>query len=142
MNKIIVMGRIVNAPELKVTPNGVNVCTFRIAVDRKFQAKGEEKKTDFFNVTAWRATAEFVAKYFAKGRMILVEGEMQTRPYTDKNGNQATWYEIVVSDVYFTGEKKDSETPPASQSPAEVKNTAPQAAQQAAAVTDGNDYPF
>ena len=99
------MGRIVNDPELKTTPSGLSVCTFRIAVDRNYQKKGEEKVTDFFNVTAWRGTAEFVTKWFAKGRMILIEGELQTRQYTDKNGNPATWYEINASNVYFTGEK-------------------------------------
>ena len=87
-NKVIMMGRIVNDPELKTTPNGVSTCSFRIAVDRRFQQKGEEKKSDFFNVTAWRQQAEFVRNYFAKGRMILVEGELQTRAYTDKNGKQ------------------------------------------------------
>lgn len=104
-NKVIMMGRIVNDPQLKTTPNGVNFCVFRIAVDRRFQTKGEEKVSDFFNVTAWRQQADFVQKYFGKGRMILVEGEMNTRPYTDKNGNQATWYEIVADRVSFTGEK-------------------------------------
>lgn len=104
-NKVIMMGRIVNDPQLKATPNGVNFCVFRIAVDRRFQTKGEEKVSDFFNVTAWRQQADFVQKYFGKGRMILVEGEMNTRPYTDKNGNQATWYEIVAERVGFTGEK-------------------------------------
>ena len=87
MNKVIMMGRICNDLELKITPSGTNVCSFRIAVDRNYQVKGEEKKTDFFNVVAWRTAAEFVTRYFAKGRMILIEGEMQTRQYTDKNGN-------------------------------------------------------
>ncbi len=86
-NKVIMMGRIANDLELKTTPQGVSVCTFRIAVDRRYQAKGEEKKSDFFNVVAWRGHAEFVTKYFSKGRSILVEGEFQTRGYTDKNGN-------------------------------------------------------
>lgn len=83
-NKVIMMGRIVNDLELKTTPQGVSVCSFRIAVDRRFQNKGEEKKSDFFNVVAWRQQAEFVTKYFHKGRSILVEGEMTTRQYTDK----------------------------------------------------------
>lgn len=106
-NKVIMMGRIVNDIELKTTPTGVNVASFRIAVDRRFQQKGEEKKSDFFNVVVWRQQAEFVSKYFSKGRMIMIEGELNTRPYTDKNGNQATWYEIVADHVSFTGEKKD-----------------------------------
>lgn len=105
MNKVIMMGRIVNDTELKTTPNGVTTCSFRMAVDRRYQKKGEDRKSDFFNVVAWRATAEFICRFFGKGRMILIEGEMQTRQYTDKNGNPATWYEIMVDNAYFTGEK-------------------------------------
>ena len=104
-NKVIMLGRLCTDPELKTTPNGVNVCTFRIAVDRRYQQSGEERKADFFNVAAWRQTGEFVNKYFAKGRTILIEGELTTRPYTDKNGNPSTWYEIVAERVSFTGEK-------------------------------------
>ncbi len=140
-NKIILMGRIANDLELKATPNGVNVCSFRIAVDRRYQVKGEEKQTDFFNITAWRQQAEFVTKYFAKGRMILVEGELNTRSYTDKNGNPATWYEVVADRLTFTGEKKDDNAappvpsaPPAS--PAQTSSAAP------ALVDDDDDYPF
>ena len=105
-NKVIMMGRIVNDPELRTTPQGVSVCSFRIAVDRRFQTKGEEKKSDFFNVVIWRQQAEFVSRYFGKGRMILIEGELNTRQYTDKNGNPATWYEIVADRASFTGEAK------------------------------------
>lgn len=135
-NKCIMMGRIVNDPELKTTPNGVNVCTFRIAVDRRFQQKGEERKSDFFNIAAWRQQAEFVQKYFVKGRMILVEGEMNTRPYTDKNGNQATWYEIVADRVSFTGEKSGGGSAAAPQGAPPVPSTEP--------VFEGtdDDYPF
>lgn len=109
-NKVIMMGRIVNDIEVKATQSGVNVASFRIAVDRRFQKQGEEKKSDFFNVTVWRQQAEFVSKYFGKGRMIMVEGELNTRPYTDKSGNQSTWYEIVADHVSFTGEKRDGYT--------------------------------
>ncbi|MCH5207720.1 MAG: single-stranded DNA-binding protein [Oscillospiraceae bacterium] len=108
MNRVIMMGRIVNDPELKTTPSGVSVCSFRIAVDRNFQKKGEERKSDFFNVTAWRGTAEFITRFFGKGRMIMIEGELQTSQYTDKNGNPATWYDIVVDNAYFTGEKANA----------------------------------
>lgn len=108
MNRVIMMGRIVNELELKTTPNGTTVCSFRIAVDRNYQKKGEDRKSDFFNVVAWRATAEFINRFFSKGRMIMIEGEMQTRQYTDKNGNLATWYEIMVDNAYFTGEKSNN----------------------------------
>ena len=138
-NKMILMGRLVADPELKTTPQGVNVCTFRIAVDRRFQKQGEEKKSDFFNIVAWRQTAEFIQKYFAKGRMILVEGEMTTRPYTDKNGNQATWYEVIADHVSFTGEKReDGGSAPR---PAQGQPPVPSApAENPAASND--DYPF
>lgn len=107
-NNVIMMGRIASDLELKVTPSGVNVCSFRIAVERRYQAKGEERKADFFNVVAWRNNAEFVCKWFAKGRMIHIQGELQTRQYTDKNGNPATWYEIIADRIDFTGEKNSN----------------------------------
>ena len=133
-NKMILMGRLVADPELKTTPQGVTVCTFRIAVDRRFQKQGEEKKPDFFNIVAWRQTGEFVQKYFGKGRMILVEGEMQTRQYTDKSGNQSTWYEINAERVSFTGEKSGN-APAADTVPA-----APQAAQNASPEAPAADF--
>ena len=107
-NKVILMGRITHDLELKTTPSGVSVCSFSIAVDRRYQTKGEEKKSDFFNIVTWRQQAEFVARYFAKGRMILVEGELQTRQYTDKNGVNVRVVEIVADQVCFTGEKPSS----------------------------------
>lgn len=135
-NKIILMGRIVADPETKTTPNGTNVCTFRIAVDRRYQKQGEDKQTDFFNIAAWRQTGEFVQRYFGKGRMILVEGELTTRPYTDKNGNQATWYEVVAERVSFTGEK--------AQGGSNVAVGAPpvSSALDNSAVASDDDYPF
>lgn len=139
-NKVIMMGRICSDPELKTTPNGVNVCTFRIAVERRFQQKGEERKTDFFNVVAWRSTGELVNKYFGKGKMILVEGEMQTRQYTDKSGNQATWYEIAAERVSFTGEKSVNTAPEVS-----APIPAPTPAPQSTSTPDygpNDDYPF
>lgn len=141
-NKVIMMGRITHDLELKTTPSGVSVCTFGIAVDRRYQNKDEEKKTDFFNVIAWRQTAEFVTRYFAKGRMILVEGEMQTRQYTDKNGNPATWYEINADHVSFTGEKKaDAQSAPEATPPTYGTAQIPPNNYAAGAVAD-DDYPF
>lgn len=142
-NKVIMMGRICSDPELKTTPNGVNVCSFRIAVERRFQQKGEERKTDFFNVVAWRSTGELVNRYFGKGKMILVEGEMQTRQYTDKSGNQATWYEIAAERVSFTGEKaeKSVNTAPEVSAPAPTPTPAPQST-SAPDYGPNDDYPF
>ena len=152
-NKVIMMGRVVNDPELKTTPQGVNVCSFRIAVDRRFTPKGEERKSDFFNVVAWRQQAEFVNRYFSKGRMILVEGEMTTRNYTDKNGNPATWYEIVADRISFTGEKSqgggaysDYAASVSSAAPAAPAAPAPAAPQSPASdfssAASDDDYPF
>lgn len=148
-NRVIMMGRIDNDPELRTTPSGTNLCTFRLAVERRYQAQGEERKADFFNVAAWRGTGDFVRQYFAKGKMILVEGEMQTRPYTDKNGTQSTWYEIIAERVSFTGEKS---APPAgtaaptspTTSTAAPTNTAPSASTSpnSSQYSADDDYPF
>lgn len=134
-NKVIMMGRICSDPELKTTPNGTNVCTFRIAVDRHYTPKDEEKQTDFFNVVAWRQTGDFVNRYFSKGKMILIDGKMQTRQYTDKSGNTATWYEINAERVSFTGEKSGN----ASTEPAQTPQAPPAAGFPAAG---DDDYPF
>lgn len=146
-NKAILMGRIVNDLELKTTPSGVSVLSFRIAVDRRFQTKGEKKKTDFLNIVAWRNEAEFISRYFAKGRMILIEGEIQTRSYQDKNGNTAYVTEIVADRSTFTGEKKDSSssgTTCYTPAPAAASYNAPTtpASSVVVAPDDDDDYPF
>lgn len=105
LNVVALMGRLVYDPELKTTQNGTNVCRFRIAVDRSFARQGEERKSDFIDVTAWRQTAEFVCKYFQKGSMIAIEGSLQTRQYQDKNGNNRTATEVLASQVSFCGGK-------------------------------------
>ena len=114
LNSVIIMGRLTSTPELKTTNSGVSVTSFTVAVDRRFQKQGEEKQTDFLNIVAWRQTADFVCKYFSKGSMIAVQGELQTRNYEDKNGNKRTATEIVADDVSFCGGKKDNATEPAS----------------------------
>jgi len=117
LNHITVMGRLVADPELKTTPAGVSVCSFRVACDRDFKNKQTgERETDFINVVAWRSTAEFVSRFFAKGRMAVVEGRLQIRPYTDREGNKRTAAEIVATSVYFGDSKpKDDgeQEPPA-----------------------------
>lgn len=104
-NKVILLGRLTKTPELKSTPTGVSVCTFSIAVDRRFQTKGEERKADFFNCVAWRGDAEFISRYFDKGNPILVEGELQNRSYADKDGITRYVTEVIVSRATFTGSK-------------------------------------
>lgn len=143
-NKVIIMGRITNDLELKTTPQGASVLAFSVAVDRRFQTKGEEKKTDFFNVVAWRNEAEFISKYFSKGRMILIEGELQTRAYTDKNNNTVRVTEIIVDRACFTGEKKpDGVTADASASrmPPTVSAGQLDVAGMVVSASD-EDYPF
>ena len=108
-NKVILMGRLTAAPEMKQTPNGASVCNFSLAVDRKY-SRDEEKQTDFINIVAWRQTAEFIGKYFGKGSLILVCGELQTRSWTDQQGNKRYATEVVASEVSFCGDKRDSAT--------------------------------
>lgn len=110
LNKIFLMGRLVADPEAKQTPSGVPVTTFRIAVDRDFKNKQTgEKEADFVTIVAWRGTAEFVARYFTKGRMAVVEGRLQIRPYTDRDGNKRSATEVVAENIYFGDSKRDGE---------------------------------
>lgn len=125
INVVVLMGRLVADPELKQTQNGTSVCSFRIAVDRNVANKQTgERQADFINITAWRQTAEFVCKYFRKGSMIAIEGSLQTRSYTDKDGNNRTAYEVVANNVSFTGSKAESGTREANATPFEVPATA------------------
>lgn len=107
LNKVFMQGRLVADPELRHTPNGVAVASFRIAVDRDFKDKSGERQADFVNVIAWRATGEFVSKFFSKGRMAIVEGKLQSRNYEDKDGNKRYALEVVADNVYFGDSKKD-----------------------------------
>lgn len=108
LNKVILMGRLTADPEHKQTVSGVSVTSFSLAVERNFSGKDKERETDFITIVAWRQTADFICKYFAKGRMIALEGSIQTRRYEDRNGNKRTAVEVVADHVYFTGEKKES----------------------------------
>lgn len=125
MNNITITGRLTADPELKQTPNGIAVTSFNVAVDRNYTAKGQEKQTDFFTVVAWRATAEFICKYFGKGRLILISGEMQSRKFTDKDGNNRTAWEVLANSVEFMGDgKKDGNL--ADNAPAPASAVAPE----------------
>lgn len=108
LNKIILMGRLTRDPELRRTSNGTAVASFSLAVDRDFSSKdSNEKETDFIDCVAWRQTGEFVSKYFAKGRMAVVVGRLQIRPWTDKEGNKRRAAEVICDNVYFGDSKKD-----------------------------------
>ena len=108
LNKIIVMGRLVKDPELRQTTNGTPVAGFSLAVDRNI-SKDKEKVTDFFDVVAWQNRAEFVSKYFTKGQLVCVEGRLQQRKWTDKEGNNRYAFEIIAESAYFAGYKKNEE---------------------------------
>ena len=107
LNRVILMGRLVSDPELKTTPSGVSVTTFRLAVDRSYVKQGEERKADFFDIVCWRSTAEFVCRYFGKGSMIALEGQLQSRTYQAKDGTNRYVVEVVADNVSFTGERRD-----------------------------------
>ena len=108
LNVVVLSGRITADPELKTTQNGVSVCSFTIAVERRYK-QGEERQADFINIVTWRSSAEFVSKYFKKGSMIAVRGAIQTRRYQDRDGNNRTAFEVVADDVQFAefGKKED-----------------------------------
>ena len=108
-NKVILIGNMVADPELKTTPTGVNVCSFRIAVGRRFVKANEPQQTDFIDIVAWRAQAEFVAKYFVKGKPILVCGAIQSRNWQDKDGNKRYTVEVIADEISFVGPKNQSE---------------------------------
>lgn len=110
LNHITVMGRLVRDPDLHKTPSDVSVVNFTVAVDRDFK-NGDEKVADFIPVVAWRGTADFIARSFTKGRMICVDGSLQTRNYEDKAGNKRTAFEIMAQNVYFADSKRDGAAP-------------------------------
>lgn len=105
LNRIDIMGRLVREPELRYTAQGTLVTSFTLAVDRDYQSGGSERQTDFIDVVAWKATAEFVSKYFSKGSMAIVTGRLQIRDWEDKNGNKRRSSEVMADSVYF-GESK------------------------------------
>ena len=107
LNKIILMGRLTRDPELRRTGSGTAVTSFSLAVDRDFKSQSGEKETDFIDIVAWRSTAEFVSKYFTKGRMAIVEGRLQIRDWTDKEGGKRRSAEVVADNVYFGDSKRD-----------------------------------
>ncbi|MBR2715371.1 MAG: single-stranded DNA-binding protein [Ruminococcus sp.] len=107
LNRVILMGRLVSDPELKTTTSGISVTSFRIAVDRSYVKAGAERQADFFDIVAWRNTAEFVCRNFGKGSLIAVDGQLQSRQYQAKDGTNRTVIEVVADNVSFTGERRD-----------------------------------
>ena len=105
-NKMILVGRMTADPEMKSTPSGVSVCSFSVACDRQFKDKDGNRKADFIPCVAWRGLAEFVVKYFQKGSPIGIEGSLETKTYTDKNGNKRMMYEVIADRAFFVGGKE------------------------------------
>jgi single-strand DNA-binding protein len=117
LNVVVLTGRLTADPELKTTNNGTSVCSFTIAVERRYK-QGEERQADFINIVTWRSSAEFVSKYFKKGQMIAVEGAIQTRRYQDKDGNNRTAFEVLANNVQFADFGKKEDKPNADVDPA------------------------
>ena len=110
LNKIFLMGRLTRDPELRRTQTGTPVASFSLAVDRDFKDKSTgERTTDFIDVVAWRQTAEFVSRYFTKGRMAVVEGRLQIRDWTDKDGGKRRTAEVIADNIYFGDSKRDGD---------------------------------
>ena len=142
LNHIVIMGRLARDPELRHTTTGTPVASFRLAVDRDFKDKTTgERATDWIDVVAWRGTAEFVTRYFTKGRMAVVEGRLQVRNWTDKNNQPRTTAEVVADNIYFGDSRRDTDNSAAGQAaaaaPAAAAPSAP-APEQSAPASYGN----
>ena len=108
INRVVLMGRLTSDPEIKTTNSGVSVTSFRIAVDRSYVKAGTERQADFFEVVAWRSSAELVCRNFSKGSLIAVDGQLQSRQYQTKDGQNRTAIEVVAENISFTGERRDT----------------------------------
>ena len=107
LNTITIMGRMTKDPELRHTKTGTPVTTFSLAVDRDYKAADGSRETDFIECVAWKGTAEYVAKYFGQGRQAVVNGRLQVRTWTDKDGNKRKTYEVLAGNVYFADSKRE-----------------------------------
>ena len=141
LNKIFIMGRLTRDPELRRTQNGTAVAGFALAVDRDFKNADGTKETDFIEVVAWRSSAEFVSKYFAKGRMAIVEGQLQIRDWQDKDGNKRRSAEVVADNVYFGDSKKEGDSSGGYKAAGKAVDVEPDTG-DFAEVEDEEDLPF
>lgn len=108
MNKAILMGRLTRDPELRTTQSQIPVCTFTLAVDRRFKSASGEKQADFIPIVAWRQQAEFASKYFRKGSRMVVVGSIQTRSWDDAEGKRHSMTEVIADEIYFGDSRRDS----------------------------------
>lgn len=143
-NKVILGGRLCGDPELKTTPSGVSVTSFSIAVNRRFKSEGQsEPQADFINVTAWRGTAEFITRYFRKGSSICIVGSIQTRSWTEQNGNKRYATDVVADEAMFVDSKSENSTASAAPAPSYVPDAYAQtSAPNFEAITDDDELPF
>lgn len=145
LNHIVLMGRLVRDPELRHTGSGTAVASFSLAVDRDYKAQNGERETDFIDIVAWRSTADFVSKYFSKGRMAVVSGRLQMRSYTDKDGIRRRASEVVADSVYFGDSKRESSgdyAPPSDPPAYTPPGVAPTPGEFSTLETDDSDFPF
>lgn len=141
LNKVILMGRLTADPELRQTPNNIATLSFIIAIDRPYQ-KDREKQADFISCVAWRQTAEFISRYFAKGRMIIVEGALRTRTYDDKNGTKHYVTEVQVENVQFGESKGNGGNTSGSSNPQNTTRQEPPPQEESASLAIGNSSDF
>ena len=141
LNKIFIMGRLTRDPELRRTQNGTAVAGFALAVDRDYKNADGTKETDFIEVVAWRSSAEFVSKYFANGRMAVVEGRLQIRDWQDKDGNKRRNAEVVADNVYFGDSKKEGDSSGGYKAAGKAVDVEPDTG-DFAEVEDEGDWPF
>lgn len=142
-NKVILIGNLVDDPELKQTPSGVPTINFRIAVGRRFKKEGEQD-ADFINIVAWRQTAEFVNRWFTKGKSILVCGQLQSRSWTDNDGNKRGALEVVADEVSFVDKKPSDTVAPSTQSTTQPTpyNASREELAKYTEMTNDDDLPF
>lgn len=142
LNKVVLQGRFAGDPELRHTQNGVAVATFRLAVTRDFKEKDGERKADFISVVCWRGTAEFVSRFFQKGSLAVVEGRLQVRDYTDRDGNKRFITEVIADNVYFSESRKRDDTEETYQAGGDTEQTYPASGERFADISDNEDLPF
>ena len=141
INRVVLMGRLTKDPVLRTTPSGISTVTFSIAVDRNYVKSGEERTADFFDAVAWRTTADFIASYFSKGDMIAIDGQLQTRKYTAKDGTNRHVVEINVDRASFTGAWTNTQIHPRNNTPVIPSHNAP-ASNADTLPLDDEDLPF
>ena len=142
LNQVALMGRLTADPELRHTPSNISVTTFTLAVNRSYVKQGAERQTDFIDIVAWRNTADFICRYFKKGQMMAVEGSIQTRSYTDKEGKNRRAFEVVANNVYFTESRSSSSAPSGGNTGSYETHLEPPAAMPETSFSSGSNDDF